>query len=86
MYMRVAHRKQSSHATMFLLSHHCTVDDLLKFNDIGKKCARNGREKCIHIFNANKCFKYNSNSRIQLQPSILVSKDYCNLTQILLIP
>ena len=32
--------KHISHATMLsLLSHHCTLDDLLKFNDIGKECA-----------------------------------------------
>ena len=30
----IAHMLQCS-----LLAHHCTMDDLLKFNDIGKECA-----------------------------------------------
>ena len=28
-----------------LLSYHCILDDFLMFNDIGKECADNGREK-----------------------------------------
>ena len=39
MCMRDGHIKHSSHATMLVLSHHCALDDLLTFNDIGKECA-----------------------------------------------
>ena len=40
MCMRDGHKKHSSHATMLFLLHHYTLDDLLKFNDIGKECAK----------------------------------------------
>ena len=49
MCMRAGHIKtQLTCYDVFLLSHHFTLDDLLKFNDIGKECAETIEEKSFY--------------------------------------
>ena len=45
MCMWAGHRNTAHMLQCSFLSHHCTLDDLLKFNDIGKECVEQWKKR-----------------------------------------